>query len=71
MDEDNSEEEAAPLTEVAPFESPVQAGIFMLKSFSSAYILEDEQGTSQDGEGERDDEMEPAIVSFQSANNYN
>lgn len=63
VDEDDSEdeEEAAPRTMGAPFESPVQAGISVLKAFSSAYTMEDQE-TSQDGEGSGDEEMEPNVV---------
>lgn len=63
VDEDTSEEEAVPQTKDVSFESPVQAEISVLKAFSSAYIVE-EQGTSQDGEGSGDEEMEPNIVSL-------
>lgn len=63
VDEDDSEdeEEAAPQTKDASFESPVQAEISVLKAFSSTYIMED-QGTSQDGEGSGDEEMEPNVI---------
>ena len=63
VDEDDSEdeEEAAPRTEGASFESPVQTEISVLKAFSSAYIAENQE-TSQDGEGSGDEEMEPNVV---------
>jgi hypothetical protein len=60
-EEDNSEEEAASPTKGVSFEIPVQAEISVLKTFSSAYIVE-EQATSQDGEGSGDEEMAPNIA---------
>jgi len=61
VDEDSSEEEAASPAKSVSFEIPVQADISVLKSYTSAYIVE-EQETSQDGEGSGDEEMEPNLV---------
>lgn len=60
--EDNSDDEAAPWTRDVSFEeSPVQAGLTVSTSFSSVYVMEG-KGTSEDGEGESDEEMESNVV---------
>ena len=61
VDEDDSEEEVVPWTKDVSFESPVQDEVSVSKALSSAYIVEEKE-TSEDGEGEGDEEMDLNIV---------
>lgn len=61
VEEDSSEEEVASRTEGISFETLVQTKISVPMDFSSAYTVE-EQMTSEDGEGEYDEEMGPNVV---------